>query len=76
MGAAGKISLLRWPTSTKKSRNSVADALFPAGGTCDNSPKVSLHVEYLYRHMSNAHMGIQDPGVDQAVIRLSMSRRW
>lgn len=40
------------------------------------SPQASLRVEYLYRHTSNAHQGYQNPGVDQGVFRLTMSRRW
>jgi len=40
------------------------------------SPNVSLRVEYLYRHASNAGLGDQNPGVDQGVTRLTLSRRW
>jgi hypothetical protein len=36
--------------------------------------KTSLRAEYIYRHMSNAGQGDQNPGVDQGVIRLTISR--
>jgi hypothetical protein len=35
--------------------------------------KTSLRAEYLYRHMSNAGQGAQNPGVDQGVVRLTLS---
>jgi len=38
------------------------------------SPHASLRLEYLYRHVSNAHQGYENPGVDQGVIRLTVSR--
>ena len=34
----------------------------------------SLRVEYILRHISNAHQGYQNPGVDQGVFRLTLSR--
>jgi hypothetical protein len=34
----------------------------------------SWRVEYVYRHFSNAGQGSQNPGVDQGVVRLTMSR--
>lgn len=34
----------------------------------------SWRVEYLYRHMSNAGQGNQNPGVDQGVVRVTVSR--
>ena len=33
----------------------------------------SWRVEYIYRHMSNAGQGFQNPGVDQGVIRVTVS---
>lgn len=38
-------------------------------------PNESVRVEYLYRHMSNAGSGESNPGVDQGVFRLTLSRR-
>ncbi len=35
--------------------------------------KTSWRVEYLYRHMSNAGQGTQNPGVDQGVVRITLS---
>jgi opacity protein-like surface antigen len=35
-----------------------------------------LRLEYIYRHTSNAGLGDVNPGVDQGVVRLTMSRRW
>jgi hypothetical protein len=35
--------------------------------------KTSWRVEYLYRHFSNAGQGDQNPGVDQGVIRVTVS---
>jgi hypothetical protein len=34
----------------------------------------SLRLEYIYRHISNAHEGVVNPGVDQGVVRLTLSR--
>jgi hypothetical protein len=39
------------------------------------SPRASVRLDYLYRHISNAHQGYQNPGVDQGVFRLTLSRR-
>jgi opacity protein-like surface antigen len=41
-----------------------------------SSPKASVRVEYIYRHVSNAHQGYENPGVDQGVFRLTVSRHW
>jgi hypothetical protein len=35
--------------------------------------KTSWRVEYIYRHMSNAGQGDQNPGVDQGVVRVTIS---
>ena len=35
---------------------------------------LSWRVEYLYRHVSNAGQGNQNPGVDQGVVRVTVSR--
>ena len=35
--------------------------------------KTSWRVEYIYRHMSNADEGDQNPGVDQGVFRVTLS---
>lgn len=37
------------------------------------SPKASWRVEYIYRHISNAGQGFQNPGVDQGVVRVTVS---
>jgi hypothetical protein len=34
----------------------------------------SLRAEYVYRHMSNAGQGDQNPGLDQGVVRVTVSR--
>ena len=36
--------------------------------------RTSVRVEYILRHISNAHMGYQNPGVDQGVFRVTFSR--
>lgn len=33
----------------------------------------SWRVDYIYRHISNAHEGYQNPGVDQGVVRVTVS---
>jgi hypothetical protein len=33
-------------------------------------------VEYLYRHVSNGSLGDVNPGIDQGVFRVTISRRW
>jgi hypothetical protein len=38
-----------------------------------NSSHTSLRAEYLYRHISNAGLGAQNPGIDQGVVRLTVS---
>ena len=35
----------------------------------------SFRIEYLLRHISNADIGLQNPGIDQGVFRISLSRR-
>jgi opacity protein-like surface antigen len=40
------------------------------------SPQASLRVEYLYRHVSNGSLGDVNPGIDQGVFRVTISRRW
>jgi hypothetical protein len=37
------------------------------------SPQQSLRFEYIYRHASNAGQGSQNPGVDQGVVRVTLS---
>ena len=41
-----------------------------------SSPQASVRVEYIYRHVSNAAQGYENPGIDQGVLRVTMSRRW
>jgi len=36
--------------------------------------RTSLRIEYIYRHISNAGLGAQNPGIDQGVVRLTVSR--
>jgi len=36
----------------------------------------SLRLEYIYRHISNAGLGYENPGIDQGVVRLTLSRHW
>ena len=50
--------------------------LFGPGVQFYTSPQASLRVEYLYRHVSNAGLGDVNPGIDQGVFRLTVSRRW
>jgi opacity protein-like surface antigen len=50
--------------------------LFGPGVQFYTSPQASLRVEYFYRHVSNAGLGDVNPGIDQGVFRLTMSRRW
>ncbi len=40
------------------------------------SPQASLRVEYFFRHVSNGSLGDVNPGIDQGVFRLTISRRW
>lgn len=37
------------------------------------SARTSLRMEYIYRHFSNAGQGAENPGVDQGVVRLTLS---
>jgi hypothetical protein len=46
---------------------------FGPGVQVFTSPKASWRVEYIYRHISNAHQGNQNPGVDQGVVRVTLS---
>jgi len=48
---------------------------FGPGVQIFTNPRASLRLEYIYRHISNAHQGYQNPGVDQGVFRLTLSRR-
>ena len=36
-----------------------------------SSPQASVRVEYIYRHVSNAGQGYQNPGIDQGVFRVT-----
>jgi len=38
-----------------------------------STPQSSVRLEYIYRHISNAHQGYLNPGVDQAVFRVTFS---
>jgi opacity protein-like surface antigen len=38
-------------------------------------PNRAVRLEYLYRHMSNANIGITNPGVDQGVLRVTLTQR-
>ena len=38
-----------------------------------SNPKSSWRVDYMFRHISNAHQGTQNPGVDQGVLRITLS---
>jgi hypothetical protein len=49
---------------------------FGPGVQLFTSPNASLRLEYIYRHASNAGLGNQNPGVDQGVARVILSRRW
>ena len=40
------------------------------------SPLASLRVEYFFRHVSNGSLGDSNPGIDQGVFRMTISRRW
>jgi opacity protein-like surface antigen len=50
--------------------------LFGPGVQFYTSPKASMRMEYFYRHISNASLGDVNPGIDQGVFRLTVSRRW
>jgi hypothetical protein len=49
---------------------------FGPGVQLFTSRDASLRLEYIYRHTSNAGLGNQNPGVDQGVTRVTLSRRW
>lgn len=38
------------------------------------SPRNSIHVDYVFRHISNANTGANNPGMDQGVIEASFKR--
>jgi len=46
---------------------------FGPGVELYTSPSSSVRLEYLYRHISNADEGFVNPGVDQGVVRLTVS---
>jgi Lipid A 3-O-deacylase (PagL) len=46
---------------------------FGPGVQVYSSSRSSVRLEYIYRHISNAHQGYQNPGVDQGVFRLTFS---
>jgi hypothetical protein len=46
---------------------------FGPGVQLFTSPKSSWRVEYIFRHISNAHEGTQNPGIDQGVVRVTLS---
>jgi hypothetical protein len=46
---------------------------FGPGVELFTSPQGSWRLEYIYRHVSNAHQGEQNPGVDQGVVRVTLS---
>jgi Lipid A 3-O-deacylase (PagL) len=46
---------------------------FGPGFQVYSGPRSSVRVEYIYRHISNAHQGFQNPGVDQGVFRVTLS---
>jgi opacity protein-like surface antigen len=50
--------------------------LFGPGIEFYTSPQASLRVEYFYRHVSNGSLGDVNPGIDQGVFRVTISRRW
>jgi hypothetical protein len=37
------------------------------------NPRTSWRLEYFYRHLSNAHQGTENPGIDQGVVRVTLS---
>ena len=39
-----------------------------------SNARMSWRVEYVYRHFSNAGLGNENPGVDQGVVRVTVSR--
>jgi hypothetical protein len=39
------------------------------------SRNAAIRLEYLYRHISNANAGLNNPGIDSGVIRLSVTKR-
>jgi hypothetical protein len=47
---------------------------FGPGVQVYTNARTSVRMEYIYRHISNAHQGYQNPGVDQGVLRLTLSR--
>jgi len=49
---------------------------FGPGVQLYTSPQASLRMEYMYRHVSNGSLGDVNPGIDQGIFRLTISRRW
>jgi hypothetical protein len=49
---------------------------FGAGVRLYTSQLTSVRLDYVYRHISNAHQGFENPGVDQGVVRLTVSKHW
>ena len=49
---------------------------FGAGVRLYTSQLSSVRLDYMYRHISNAHQGYENPGVDQGVVRLTVSKHW
>jgi len=47
---------------------------FGPGVQVYSNERSSVRLEYIYRHISNAHQGYENPGVDQGVVRLTLSR--
>jgi hypothetical protein len=47
---------------------------FGPGVEVYSGARSSVRVEYVIRHISNAHQGYQNPGVDQGVFRVTLSR--
>jgi hypothetical protein len=47
---------------------------FGPGVELYTSQTSSVRLEYIYRHISNANAGFVNPGVDQGVVRLTVSR--
>jgi hypothetical protein len=47
---------------------------FGPGVQVYSNMRSSVRLEYIYRHISNAHQGYQNPGVDQGVFRVTLSR--
>jgi hypothetical protein len=46
---------------------------FGPGMQLYSTPRSSLRLEYLFHHVSNGHLGTNNPGVDQGTFRLTLS---